>query len=121
MSERETKLAGDLQQWRGVNQRLQPTLVPHGYFSFVKGIYFGIGDNAERLSGKVASGNLLAPILQIFQFGELTLIQTSVSLLSVTTKELVNFDITGTVIPSDARTTEDGDIRITEDGDIRTV
>lgn len=88
MSQRETVGPKSLQQWRGVNQRLQPTLVPDGFFSNASGVYFGYGDNAERLPGKTLTARINEPVLVIFTFNNLVLIQTLNTVRMVPLSEL---------------------------------
>lgn len=75
MSERETRVDNVLQQWRGVDQRTQPTLVKDGFFVMTRGVYFGLGGNAERVPGKVLSLLSDEPVFNIVQFGDKILIQ----------------------------------------------
>lgn len=93
MSQRESIGDVSLQQWRGVNQRLQPTLVPDGFFSDVRGVMFGYGENAERLPGKVASGFLGTPILGIFAFGQIAILQTIDSVITIPLSEIFGGEI----------------------------
>lgn len=93
MSNRETQLAISLQQWRGVDQRTSPTLVQEGFFVFSRGVYFGLGDNAERVPGKTLSVKLPGPILQIFQFGSNAIIQGYGQIDFVDTVSLINNNV----------------------------
>lgn len=94
MSQRETNIDVSLQQWRGVNQRLQPTLVPDGFFSDARGMYFGFGENAERLPGKVLAGRLVSPVLFLFILQDKVLIQTLDALLMTDVSELMALSLT---------------------------
>lgn len=93
MSNRETQIGSSIQQWRGVDQRTSPTLVQDGFFVFSRGVYFGLGDNAERVPGKTLSVKLSGPILQIFQFGSNTIIQSYGQIDFVDTASLINKDV----------------------------
>lgn len=94
MSQRETQVQSSLQKWKGVNQRTQPTLLEDGFFSMSQGIYFGLGDNAERIPGKQLAGYLQGlSIFNIFQFGNISFIQTKTKLFSVPTSDLINFSV----------------------------
>lgn len=75
MSERESKVDSVLQQWRGVDQRSQPTLVQSGFFVMARGVYFGLGGNAERIPGKTLSLLSDEPVFNMVQFGNKVLIQ----------------------------------------------
>lgn len=119
MSRRETRLTISLQQWRGVDQRTKPTLVRDGFFVMSRGVFFGLGDNAERIPGKKLSTLLPTAVFNLQQFGNKVLIQIMDSVLIVDAKELTDFNI---VPPSaEGRITEDGLTRITEDGNIRII
>jgi hypothetical protein len=83
----ETQVQTSIQHWKGVNQRLQPTLVPDDFFSWSKGVYFGLGDNAQRIFGKVLLNKLDGPIFNIFPWGEFAIVQQQDSLLLITTTE----------------------------------
>lgn len=76
MSRRETQIQISLQQWRGVDQRTSPVLVQDGFFVMSRGVFFGLGENAERVPGKVLSQYMVDPVFNIFQFGDKVLIQT---------------------------------------------
>lgn len=93
MSERETQIEGSLQQWRGVDQRTQPTLVQDGFFVMSRGVFFGLGDNAERVPGKVMSGKLAGPVFNIQQFGNRVLVQGMSELWIADVEELTDHDI----------------------------
>lgn len=75
MSERETRVDSVLQQWRGVDQRTQPTLVKDGFFVMARGVYFGLGGNAERIPGKTLSTLMAQPVFNIVQVGQKVIIQ----------------------------------------------
>lgn len=94
MSQRETKQPGSLQQWKGVNQRLQPTLVPDGFFSDARGVFFGFGENAERMPGKSLAGILPKAVLGIFVFNAKALIQTLDALWVTDVTDLTNLALT---------------------------
>lgn len=115
MSERETILSVSLQQWRGVDQRTSPVRVQEGFFVMSRGVYFGLGDNAERIPGKALSGRLDFAALQIYQFGNQIVIQGLGKLWMVDAISLFNREIT----LSENRVTQAGEIRVTEDGEIR--
>lgn len=93
MSQRETQLSISLQQWRGVNQRTSPTLVQDGFFVMSRGVFFGLGENAERIPGKKLSGRLPQAIFQIYQFGDAVLIQTFDKLWHTDVQGLLDFDV----------------------------
>lgn len=94
MSRRETQLTVSLQQWRGVDQRTSPTLVQDGFFVMSRGVYFGLGDNAERVPGKALAGKLAKAVLQISQFGNNVLVQGLGELWFTDVKGLLDLDIT---------------------------
>lgn len=75
MSRRETHLGISLQQWRGVDQRTSPLRVQEGFFVMSRGVYFGLGDNAERIPGKTLTGTLDKAVVQAFGFGDVVFIQ----------------------------------------------
>lgn len=93
MSHRETQLDGTLQQWRGVDQRTQPTLVRDGFFVMSRGVFFGLGDNAERVPGKKLAGLQVSPIFHIHQFGDKALVQGMDQVWMVDVAELVELNI----------------------------
>lgn len=93
MSRRETQIAVSLQQWRGVDQRTSPTLVQDGFFVSARGVYFGLGDNAERVPGKQLSGKLEAAVLQVSQFGNNVLVQGLGKLWFTDVQGLLDFEI----------------------------
>lgn len=94
MSQRETQISGSLQQWKGVDQRSQPTLVQDGFFMMSKGMLFGFGDNVERMPGKRLSTKMDDAIVSIVQFGRIAFLQTLASgVWMVPIEELVLFDI----------------------------
>jgi len=88
MARRETNLRSDLQQWRGVDQRTQPTLVKSGFFVMARGVFFGLGNNAERLPGKTLTLKSASPIFSITVFGELAFVQTLDNLYSIPLAEI---------------------------------
>lgn len=55
---------------------MQPTLVQDGFFVMSRGVYFGLGDNAQRLEGKLLSAFMGEPIFSLTVSGNLLLIQT---------------------------------------------
>lgn len=80
---RETQQQTSLQQWRGIDQRTQPTLLRDGFFSSSRGLFFGLDGAAERISGKALAFRFVDAILNeveevysIFQFGDIALVQT---------------------------------------------
>lgn len=89
MPEREIRQVASLQQWRGVDQRTQATLVKDGFASFSAGLFFGLGDNAERLPGKTLSLVLPSPIFHIQPFGSGALVQTLDILYRVDREDLL--------------------------------
>lgn len=89
MSNRETQQNSSVQSWRGVDQRTQPTLVQDGFFTMSRGVFFGLGDNAERLPGKEILAYLDEPIFQLFINGNNLLIQTMENLYSVALSEIL--------------------------------
>lgn len=118
MSERETKLSISLQQWRGVDQRTSPVRVQDGFFVMSRGVYFGLGDNAERIPGKQLAGKLDLAALQIYQFGNNVMMQGLGRLWMIDSASLFAGDFTFENITTD-RITEAGDLRIIEDGETR--
>jgi len=93
MSTRETLGPISLQQWKGVDQRTSPTLVQSGFFVMSRGVFFGLGDNAERIPGKKLVIRLDDPVLNIFQFEENVILQTADSVMFCTVEELTDFAI----------------------------
>jgi hypothetical protein len=93
MSQRETQLSSSTQQWRGVNQRAQPTLLQDGFFVMARGVFFNAGD-AARIPGKRLSGQLGTPVFNIYQFGRLAIVQTMNKVYLVEVSELVGYLIT---------------------------
>lgn len=92
-SQRETRIAGSTQRWRGVDQRTQPTLVQEGFFIMARGTYFGLGDNVERLPGKKLSGVLPGPVFQMTVLGDIVILQSFDKLYTVPLSELLTFTI----------------------------
>ena len=84
---RETIEQTVLEQWRGVNQRLQPTIVPDGFFTFAKGVYFGLGDNATRVAGKTVTYKFSSPIYNIVAWGPFAILQLEDSVAMLTSPE----------------------------------
>lgn len=72
---RETIITNRFDRWKGTDQRTSQTLVPNDFFSFAKGIYFGLGDNAQRIFGKVLELKLESSIFGIHQIGGVTILQ----------------------------------------------
>ncbi len=101
MAERETQISGVLQQWRGVDQRTQPTLVQDGFFVMTRGVFFGLGDNAQRVPGKRLAGLLPAAIFQIVQFGEIAIVQSMNTVNIVPIAELAAFAVVATEYVTD--------------------
>jgi len=91
---RETISNNALEQWKGVNQRLQPTTVPDGFFTFAKGVYFGLGENASRLPGKKLAGKINEPIFGITILGQIAILQTLNAVKTVPLASLLNNTIT---------------------------
>lgn len=96
MSERETQISISLQQWRGVDQRTSPTRVQDGFFVMSRGVFFGLGENAERVPGKRLSGLMDDAVFNLVQFGDRVLVQTMTKLLIGDVSEFVGFDLTFT-------------------------
>lgn len=88
MSERETQSEGSLQQWKGVDQRTQPTLVHDGFFSMIRGTFFGLGDNASRIPGKRLVLKLAVPVFNLYVFGDIVLVQGQTTLYMLPVSEL---------------------------------
>lgn len=120
MSQRETKLDIELQQWRGVDQRTSPTLVQDGFFVMSRGVFFGLGDNAERIPGKHLVLRANQAVFNLVQFGSQALVQTLGELRMISVNELMT-GVAPAPPAGDFRITEDGNIRITEDGNNRVV
>lgn len=94
MSRRETQLAISLQQWRGVDQRTSPTLVQEGFFVMSRGVYFGLGDNAERVPGKSFAGLMPSAVLSMYALGDQVIIQTLGATWLSPLSELIALDLT---------------------------
>lgn len=110
MPRRETNIPSSINNWEGVNQRLQPTLVPDGFFFFAKGVQFGQNNNVQRLTGKTVTDKFSSAIFGITAWGEFAIVQLYNSVV---------FYLTTTPPEPLTRITEAGDIRITEASDIR--
>lgn len=93
MSQRETHIPSSLQQWRGVNQRQSPVRIPDGFFLNAYGTYFGIGENAERMPGKLLAGVVPSPVLQFFVLGPKVIIQTLNKVYMTDLTELLNLSL----------------------------
>lgn len=93
MSRRETRVDSDLQKWRGIDQRTQPTLLQDGFFTISRGIYFGLGE-AERLPGKSLSYQFDGPVFVIAQFDNMAILQGYNEVFMVEVNELANFHVT---------------------------
>lgn len=89
MPERNVQAADVKHSWRGVDQRSVPTLTQEGFCTFSKGVFFGLGNNAERISGKKLSGLIELPIFGVWQFGSNVLVQTISDVRMITVAELV--------------------------------
>lgn len=88
-SQRETQKQGSLQDWKGVDQRTQPTRVADGFFIMSYGTIFGFTDGGvERLPGKKLAVKIASPVVSIMQFGEITFIQQLDKLTIIPTAEL---------------------------------
>lgn len=83
MPQRESIGETTINKWKGVNQRVQPTLVPDGFFSSSFGVYFGLGDNAQRLPGKVLKSLLAGPVFHIKPWGGFAIVQLKDSVIFV--------------------------------------
>lgn len=59
-----------------------------------RGLFFGLGDNVERLPGKRAAGLLDGPVYNIFPFGDIALVQTVDALWRVPISEISGFIVT---------------------------
>ena len=75
MPHRETLQQSVINKWEGCNQRVQPSLVPDGFCSFAKGVQFGLGSNAERLSGKTVTDRIPAPVYNLTPWGNFAIVQ----------------------------------------------
>lgn len=95
MSNRETFIENEIHSWKGVDQRSQPTLVPSGYVTNARGCLFGSGES-ERIPGKQLAGKLSDPIFHLYNFQEITFVQTFDTLYIVPTLELLNFNVENT-------------------------
>jgi hypothetical protein len=118
MPHRETKQKNVINKWEGCNQRLQPTLVPDGFFTFAKGVQFGLSSNAERLTGKQVYDKLSGPIFNITAWGEFAIVQLKDSVaMYLTPGSGGGGPITGggdrITVATDTRITVLGDTRIT--------
>lgn len=88
-SQRETQKSAIAQNWKGVDQRTQPTLVAEGYFIMSYGTIVGFADGGiERLPGKKLAIKIAGPIVNVIQFGDITFIQRLNSLAIIPTSEL---------------------------------
>ncbi len=94
--QRETQGGASLNQWKGINQRTQPTLVQDGFFTEGRGVFFGLGDNAERIPGKRLSGQLDRSIFSITPFQGLLFIQGYDTLSLIPKEEVSDFFVTFT-------------------------
>jgi len=89
MPERQIQTVASLQQWRGVDQRTQPTLVSDGFVTWSRGLFFGLGDNAERIPGKTVSLKLTGSVFNLMPFGDKMLVQTLDSVQIIPISELL--------------------------------
>lgn len=94
MSNRETPIESSINNWKGVNQRIQPTLIQEGFLTNAIGCFFGLGENAERLPGKRLAGFLDEPIFNIFPFDKIVIVQTMENLYAIPMEDLLEFNIT---------------------------
>lgn len=121
MSQREIRSPSQLQQWKGVDQRSQPTLVQNGFFVMARGVIFGLSENVERISGKKLALLVDSSIFNLSQFNKNVFVQTKESLRMISVEELINFEETPVSPLTNNRLTEDGNLRVTEEGDTRQV
>lgn len=54
-----------------------------------RGVFFGLGDNAERLSGKTLLLKLDTPVFNLFSFGDKVLVQGFASLQMLSARDLI--------------------------------
>ena len=116
MSERETRFQTNQQNWKGVDQRTQPTLVKDDFFVMSKGVLFGSGDNAERLPGKALAFLLPQGVFNIVQFGNMVFIQTFAALQMVSVEELLSGIVIAPPVGTSGITAEDGTFILAENG-----
>lgn len=119
MPNRESQIQTFLQEWKGMDQRTSPVRVQEGFFSNTNGTYFGLGENAERVPGKLIAGQIKNDmIVNLHYFDQQVLIQGINGLYILPYADLLARNIVPTQYD---RITQDGNIRITEDGNTRII
>lgn len=91
MPQRETIAQSVLEQWKGVNERKQFTLVPDGFFTGCRGVYFGLGNNCERIEGKKLTAFLPNAVLNFAVIGELAVLQLLGSVVTIPLTQLLGY------------------------------
>lgn len=89
MSQREHRVDTEIASFRGVNERLEATLLDTSLVSSSRNIYFGLDGVASRIEGKQLAGILNHPIINIHQFGDRVLIQTTEDLQMIPLQDLL--------------------------------
>lgn len=72
-----------VETYRGMNERVIPGNLENGEYTRTKGVIFREG-RATRMQGKALKAVLTDPVLSIFQFGQVVLIQTPTTLYKTT-------------------------------------
>ena len=76
-----------VETYRGMNERQLCSNLENGQYSRTKGVSFRNG-RASRIPGKVLKGTVSGAVMQMFQFGNLVLVQTPTTLLKTTVTNL---------------------------------
>lgn len=90
MSNREHRIDSEIASFRGVNERMEATLLDNALVSSSRNIYFGLDGVASRIEGKRLAGLIDFPIVNIHQFGERVLIQTTDNLQMISLSDLLS-------------------------------
>lgn len=89
MSNREHQVTTQIGSFRGVNERMEATLLDTSLVSNSRGIYFGLDGVASRIEGKLFAGILPFPVINFHQFGDRVLIQTTENLQILNLSDLL--------------------------------
>lgn len=102
MSNRELVTKAEISSLRGVNERMESTILQDDLVSNSRNIYFGIDGVATRIEGKILSGKFDESVVHMQQFGSQVLIQTLSDLRIVSVQELIELQFTYLPIIPDA-------------------
>lgn len=76
MSQREFNIGTQISSLRGVNERMEATLLDNSLVSSSRNVYFNVDGVASRIEGKRLLGVIPGTIVNLYQFDENVLIQT---------------------------------------------